>query len=177
LRNCGLVLQETKNIGMDSFQFSLSESTPGGLADGVLRRRSVCRARIRAWPTFAFPGGRLGLWTAIGFTRGPFGFVGMLSVLEWPALEEVPACGRSSMVTRDSCEHCSKPFTPPRADGRSTRTHHALKTFRTREWAPPAGRVEGCHRCFCTPHPPLRGPFSLGEEFAGNVFRIPYVSF
>ena len=125
----------------------------------------------------AFPAGRLGLWTAIGFTRGPFGFVGMLSVLEWPALEEVPACGRSSMVTRDSCEHCSKPFTPPRADGRSTRTHHALKTFRTREWAPPAGRVEGCHRCFCTPHPPLRGPFSLGEEFTGNVFRIPYVSF
>jgi ABC-type transport system involved in multi-copper enzyme maturation permease subunit len=66
---------------------------------------------------YAFPAGRLSLWTAIGFALGPLGFALMLSLLEWPALENCPACGRPRLVTRDSCEHCSKPFTSPQADG------------------------------------------------------------
>ena len=66
---------------------------------------------------YAFSSGRLSLWTAIGFALGPLGYALMLSLLEWPAFENCPGCGQSRLVTRESCEHCSKPFTAPRADG------------------------------------------------------------
>ena len=66
---------------------------------------------------YAFSAGRLGLWTAIGFALGPGGYVLMLSLLEWPVLENCPECGRPRLVTRDICEHCSKPFTSPHAGG------------------------------------------------------------
>jgi len=66
---------------------------------------------------YAFHAARLSLWTAIGFALGPLGFALMLSLVEWPALENCPACGRSRLVTRESCEHCNKPFLSPGADG------------------------------------------------------------
>jgi hypothetical protein len=65
----------------------------------------------------AFSNRRLALWTAVGFVLGPLGYVLMLSLLEWPAFEICPACGRSRLVTRDSCEHCSEPFLSPDFDG------------------------------------------------------------
>jgi len=66
---------------------------------------------------YAFSAGRLTLWTAIGFALGPLGFALMLSLLEWPAFEKCPACGRPRVVSRDYCEHCAKPFTLPHTDG------------------------------------------------------------
>jgi hypothetical protein len=66
---------------------------------------------------FAFSSRRLSLWTTICFLLGPLGYSLMLSLLEWPALEKCPACGRSRLVTRDYCEHCSKPFHSPDVDG------------------------------------------------------------
>jgi hypothetical protein len=66
---------------------------------------------------YAFSSGRLRLWTATGFALGPLGYAVMLSLLEWPAFENCSECGRSRLVTRDNCEHCSKPFTSPHTDG------------------------------------------------------------
>jgi hypothetical protein len=83
------------------------------LIEGVLFA-ALAFARCRR---YAFSTGRLRLWTAIGFALGPLGFALMLSLLEWPAFENCPVCNRSRLVTRDSCEHCSKPFNSPHADG------------------------------------------------------------
>jgi hypothetical protein len=66
---------------------------------------------------FAFSSGRTNIWTAIGFTLGPFGFLLMLALLEWPVRERCPACGQMRVVTHEQCEHCSKPFAPPLHDG------------------------------------------------------------
>jgi hypothetical protein len=75
---------------------------------------------------YAFSAGRLSFWTAMGFALGPLGFALMLSLLEWPAFEKCPECGRSRLVTRDSCEHCSKPFTSPLANGTELFEHMTL---------------------------------------------------
>jgi hypothetical protein len=75
---------------------------------------------------YAFSAGRLSFWTAMGFALGPLGFALMLSLLEWPAFEQCPECGRSRLVTRDSCEHCSKPFTSPLANGTELFEHMTL---------------------------------------------------
>jgi hypothetical protein len=66
---------------------------------------------------FAFASGRKWTWTAIGFILGPFGFLLMLALIEWPARERCPACWRMRVVTHERCEHCSKPFVPPQHDG------------------------------------------------------------
>jgi hypothetical protein len=66
---------------------------------------------------YAFPQARLTLWTLIGFLLGPLGFALMLTLLEWPALESCPTCGRKRVVTRDHCEHCGAPFKSPATDG------------------------------------------------------------
>jgi F0F1-type ATP synthase assembly protein I len=66
---------------------------------------------------FAFTNGRLTTWTVLGFILGPFGFLLMLSLVEWPVRERCPACGRMRVVTHEHCEHCSKPFAPPHPDG------------------------------------------------------------
>jgi hypothetical protein len=66
---------------------------------------------------YSFSTARLSLWTAIGFALGPLGYALMLSLQEWPAFENCSECGRSRLVTRDNCEHCSKPFTSPHTDG------------------------------------------------------------
>jgi hypothetical protein len=75
---------------------------------------------------YAFSAGRLSFWTAMGFALGPLGFALMLSLLEWPAFEKCPECGRSRLVTRDSCEHWSKPFTSPLANGTELFEHMTL---------------------------------------------------
>jgi hypothetical protein len=66
---------------------------------------------------FAFSSRRKWTWTAIGFILGPLGFLLMLALLDWPARERCPACGRLRVVTHEHCEHCSKPFAPPQHDG------------------------------------------------------------
>jgi len=66
---------------------------------------------------YAFASGRKWTWTAIGFILGPFGFLLMRVLLEWPLREKCPACGRMRVVSHEHCEHCSKPFAPPQADG------------------------------------------------------------
>jgi hypothetical protein len=66
---------------------------------------------------FAFSSRRTWTWTAIGFILGPFGFLLMLALLDWPAREQCPACGHMRVVTHEQCEHCSKPFAPPQHDG------------------------------------------------------------
>jgi hypothetical protein len=66
---------------------------------------------------FAFSSGRTSIWTALGFILGPFGFLLILALIEWPVREPCPACGRMRVVTQERCEHCSRPFTPPHHDG------------------------------------------------------------
>lgn len=66
---------------------------------------------------FAFASGRTWTWTIIGFVLGPFGFLLMLALVDWPAREKCPSCGRLRVVTHEHCEHCSKPFAPPQHDG------------------------------------------------------------
>jgi membrane protease YdiL (CAAX protease family) len=66
---------------------------------------------------FAFKSGRTWTWTVIGFILGPFGFLLMLALIEWPVRENCPSCGRMRVVTHEHCEHCSKPFAPPLPDG------------------------------------------------------------
>jgi hypothetical protein len=83
------------------------------LLEGVLFA-ALAFARSRR---YAFSSARLGLWTAIGFALGPLGYALMLSLLEWPALEKCPACGRPRLVTRERCEHCSRPFAAPLPGG------------------------------------------------------------
>jgi hypothetical protein len=103
------------------FYFSRTQHSPGLLLawwlipflEGLLFAALVF-ARARR---YAFSSRRLGLWTAIGFLLGPLGYALMLSLLEWPAFENCPDCGRSRLVTRPNCEHCSKPFPPPDFDG------------------------------------------------------------
>jgi hypothetical protein len=66
---------------------------------------------------YAFPARRRWLWTVLGFLLGPLGFLLMISLLEWPAREKCPSCGRPRVVTRKRCEHCGEPFSPPALDG------------------------------------------------------------
>jgi hypothetical protein len=66
---------------------------------------------------FAFEPRRAMAWAVIGTLLGPLGVILMLAVLEWPALEPCPSCGKKRVVTREQCEHCGAPFSPPAADG------------------------------------------------------------
>ena len=66
---------------------------------------------------YAFTSGRLSIWTVLGFVLGPFGFLLMLALLDWPARERCPACGLMRVVTHERCEHCTNPFSPPQHDG------------------------------------------------------------
>jgi hypothetical protein len=66
---------------------------------------------------YAFAAGRKWTWTALGIILGPFGFLLMLSLVEWPVRERCPACSRMRVVTHEHCEHCSKPFAQPHPDG------------------------------------------------------------
>ncbi len=58
------------------------------------------------------------LWWTIGvFAVGPLGYLLMRSLLDWPALERCPSCGKLRVVDRELCEHCNSPFAPPLLDG------------------------------------------------------------
>ena len=58
------------------------------------------------------------LWWTIGvLALGPLGYLLMRSLLDWPALEKCPSCGKLRVVDRELCEHCSSPFAPPLLDG------------------------------------------------------------
>jgi hypothetical protein len=67
--------------------------------------------------SYAFPSRRTLTWTLITFAVGPLALLTMLALLEWPAREKCPACGRLRVVTFERCEHCAQPFAPPPADG------------------------------------------------------------
>src|SRR5262249_9066511 len=67
-------------------------------------------SRARA---YSFSARRLWLWTGLSFALGPTGFVLMLSLIEWPACERCPSCGRRRVMTREQCEHCGTPFPAP----------------------------------------------------------------
>jgi len=71
-----------------------------------LRTRRYAFAPRRAW-----------LWTALGLAFGLLGVVLLLGLIEWPAREPCPACGRPRVVTRERCEHCGGTFAAPKADG------------------------------------------------------------
>ncbi len=66
---------------------------------------------------YAFDSRRLWLWTALGFVLGPLGVLLMLSLIDWPAREPCPSCGRERVVTRERCEHCAGAFNRPPVDG------------------------------------------------------------
>ncbi len=66
---------------------------------------------------YAFDSRRLRHWAAIGIAVGPLGVLVMLALIEWPARERCPACGRERVVTREQCEHCGAPFGAPALDG------------------------------------------------------------
>jgi hypothetical protein len=67
--------------------------------------------------TYAFSSRRLRTWTVIALLLGPLGFLMMLALIEWPALERCPACGKKRVVTLEHCEHCREPFASPAMDG------------------------------------------------------------
>jgi hypothetical protein len=81
----------------------------GSLAAAIL-------AYLRAGK-YALRGRRKWLWTCLCFALGPLSFLLMLSLLEWPALEKCPECGRKRVVTRERCTYCNSPFLPPAPDG------------------------------------------------------------
>jgi len=66
---------------------------------------------------YAFPEGRLWVWTVLGFLFGPLAIAVIFSLLEWPAREACPSCRRLRVVTREHCEHCGAPFAAPAPDG------------------------------------------------------------
>lgn len=66
---------------------------------------------------YAFLRGRVVTWTAIGFAFGLLGVALFLMLVERPARERCPACGRKRVVDRERCEHCGAPFPPPQRDG------------------------------------------------------------
>jgi len=66
---------------------------------------------------YAFTPRRLWFWTILTLLLGPISFFLMLAVIEWPALELCPSCGRPRVVTNELCEHCSQPFALPEMDG------------------------------------------------------------
>ena len=123
-----LLLSVTENVAMRTllskysiFRDAFIQPSPGQrlvswlipLLEGVLFA-ALAFSRGRR---YAFSRGRLFLWSATGFALGPLGYALMLSLLEWPAFEKCSACSRPRLVTRDNCEHCSKPFSLPHADG------------------------------------------------------------
>lgn len=67
--------------------------------------------------TYAFSPRRLRFWIGVALVLGPLVFFMMLALIEWPALERCPACGKKRVVTLEHCEHCREPFAPPTMDG------------------------------------------------------------
>jgi len=88
---------------------------PWALA-GVASLLSAAAAFSRG-KIYAFTPGRLRTWTAIALLLGPLGLLTMLALIEWPALEQCPACGKNRIVTSEHCEHCGEPFAAPAMDG------------------------------------------------------------
>jgi len=66
---------------------------------------------------YAFNRRRIGWWCVVMVLSGPAGLLTMRSLLDWPARETCPNCGRKRVVSRDLCEHCDAPFTRPVPDG------------------------------------------------------------
>ena len=68
-------------------------------------RRYAFTTRQRRW------------WPVFVALTGPAGLLTMWSLLDWPARETCPNCGRKRVVGRDLCEHCEAPFARPVPDG------------------------------------------------------------
>jgi len=74
-------------------------------------------AALSVGAKYNFSRNQLLTWGAITFVLGPGGLLIMLAVLDWPALEACPVCGRKRVVTAEHCEHCQAPFAAPPMDG------------------------------------------------------------
>jgi len=105
-------------MGICDFEIGCGERQLADCAEEVVAFGKSCAllafARGRK---YAFAAGRLSLWTIVGFALGPLGFLLMLSLIEWPAMEKCTSCGRQRLVTHECCDHCASPFTPPQSDG------------------------------------------------------------
>ena len=66
---------------------------------------------------YAFDARRRRFWTVLSILLGFLGYLTMLALIEWPALERCPACGKKRIVTLEHCEHCREPFASPSMDG------------------------------------------------------------
>jgi predicted amidophosphoribosyltransferase len=53
----------------------------------------------------------------LGVALGLLGVFLFLSLVERPARDRCPSCGKPRVVNRNRCEHCGAEFTPPAADG------------------------------------------------------------
>lgn len=65
----------------------------------------------------AFSRRRIGWWCVVMVLSGPAGLLTMRALLDWPARETCPNCGKKRVVNRDLCEHCDAPFARPERDG------------------------------------------------------------
>ena len=57
------------------------------------------------------------LWTFVSAALGPAGILACLACRDWPGTRSCASCRRARVVTRETCEHCGAPATPPARDG------------------------------------------------------------
>lgn len=88
-----------------------------GLAIPLLISLLSAAAVFSRAKAYALAPGQQRLWMYLAILLGPLVFLTMLALLDWPAREACPACGRMRVVTREHCEHCNQPFAPPTMDG------------------------------------------------------------
>jgi hypothetical protein len=65
-------------------------------------------------------------WGLVGFLFGWVGLVLMMALQDWPARILCPTCGKSRVVTRDTCEQCGVGHAPPGPDGTEIFEHDAV---------------------------------------------------
>jgi hypothetical protein len=97
-------------------------ATPDGLLPGyfVLMLMSSGACALGCFVTarrHAFSRARCLSWMTVGFLFGWVGLILMLALEEWPVRRPCAGCRRLRVVTRNTCEHCGAPHTPPAADG------------------------------------------------------------
>jgi hypothetical protein len=72
----------------------------GGFAWWLTRRHAFSRAAVI-------------VWTCFGIATGFCGALALIAMRSWPARVGCPSCGQRRVVTREICEHCGAPITPP----------------------------------------------------------------
>lgn len=94
----------TQRSARDGILLSVVFSALATLATWRRANRYAFKSSTRLW------------WTISVFALGPLGYLLMRSLLDWPALEKCPSCGKLRVVDRELCEHCNSPFAPPLLD-------------------------------------------------------------